>query len=124
MTSAPRVNQMRFLSSSALEKADQLMLAASCSAADAIVYALRQYRGAGHAPLERPAWLRSAATGYRRNSNDGPSGAPRKSYGPSAAKRHPLRAALRQPAATASALSVLTLPPAFSTAATALFDAP
>ena len=36
MTSAPSVNQMRFLSSSALEKADQLILAASCSAADAI----------------------------------------------------------------------------------------
>src|ERR1700722_436852 len=36
MTKAPSVNQMRFLSSSALPKADQLMLAASCSAADAI----------------------------------------------------------------------------------------
>src|SRR5580704_16534142 len=36
MTSAPSVNQMRFLSSSALENEFQLMLAASCSAADAI----------------------------------------------------------------------------------------
>ena len=124
MTSAPRVNQMRFWSSSALEKADQLMLAASCSAADAIVHALRQFRGADHAPLERPARLRSAAAGYRRVSNDGLCGAPFKSYGPPATKRHPIRAALRQPAATASALSVLTLPPAFSTASTALFDAP
>src|SRR5580658_5048086 len=41
MTNAPSVNQMRFLSSSALAKADQLMLAASCSAADAIGDSLR-----------------------------------------------------------------------------------
>src|ERR1700722_17065790 len=36
MTKAPSVNQMRFLSSSALPKAAQFVLAASCSAADAI----------------------------------------------------------------------------------------
>ena len=124
MTSAPRVNQMRFLSSSALEKADQLMLAASCSAADAIVHALRQYRGAGHAPLERPAWLRSAAAGYRRNSNGGLCGAPFKSYGPAATKRHPFGRPFVRRRRPASACSVLTLPPAFSTASTALFDAP
>ncbi len=41
MTKAPRVNQMRFLSSSALAKADQLILAASCSAADAMAVSLR-----------------------------------------------------------------------------------
>ena len=44
MTSAPRVNQMRFLSSSALAKADQLILAASCSAADAIALSKRRPR--------------------------------------------------------------------------------
>jgi len=44
MTSAPSVNQMRFLSSSALEKADQLILAASCSAADAIALSRRRPR--------------------------------------------------------------------------------
>ena len=43
---------------------------------------------------------------------------------PSRDETPPLWAALRQPAATASALSVFTLPPAFSIAATALFDAP
>src|ERR1700722_12055788 len=36
MTKAPSVNQMRFLSSSALPNDAQLILAASCSAADAI----------------------------------------------------------------------------------------
>ena len=36
MTSAPSVNQIRFLSSVALEKAPKLILEASCSAADAI----------------------------------------------------------------------------------------
>ena len=36
-SSAPRVNQIRFLSSSALAKAPKLMFAASCSAADAMV---------------------------------------------------------------------------------------
>src|ERR1700722_1442150 len=36
MISAPSVNQMRFLRSVALPKAEKLMLAASCSAADAI----------------------------------------------------------------------------------------
>src|SRR6516164_4982289 len=36
MIRAPRVNQIRFLSSVALEKAPKLMLAASCSAADAM----------------------------------------------------------------------------------------
>jgi hypothetical protein len=41
MTNAPSVNQMRFLSSSALAKADQLILAASCSAADAMADLLR-----------------------------------------------------------------------------------
>src|SRR5262249_16913608 len=35
--SAPRVNQMRFLSSSALAKAPRLILAANCSAAEAMV---------------------------------------------------------------------------------------
>ena len=34
MTSAPRVNQMRFFSSVALDRAPKLMLAASCSAAE------------------------------------------------------------------------------------------
>src|ERR1017187_1142080 len=93
MTSAPRVNQMRFLSSSALEKADQLMLAASCSAADAIVHALRLYRGADHAPLSaRPGCgrprqaidaIRTAAYAARRSNhmalprrNVTPSGSP------------------------------------------------
>ncbi len=42
MTSAPSVNQIRFLSSSALAKADQLILAASCSAADAMVCSERR----------------------------------------------------------------------------------
>src|SRR5215475_4787718 len=37
MMSAPRVNQIRLLSSDALAKAPKLMLAASCSAADAIL---------------------------------------------------------------------------------------
>src|SRR5205823_1133110 len=36
MTSAPRVNQIRLLSSVAFENAPKLMLAASCSAADAM----------------------------------------------------------------------------------------
>src|SRR5664280_1126163 len=79
MISAPRVNQMRFLSSSALEKADQLILAASCSAADAIVHALRLYRGADHAPLSaRPGSgpprqaidaIRTAAYAARRSNH-------------------------------------------------------
>src|SRR5271166_4687478 len=42
MTNAPSVNQIRFLSSSALAKADQLILAASCSAADAMVLSERR----------------------------------------------------------------------------------
>src|SRR5271165_4274419 len=50
MTSAPNVNQMRFLSSSALAKADQLILAASCSAADAMV--LSERRPDPSAPVE------------------------------------------------------------------------
>src|SRR5689334_10093426 len=41
MTSAPSVNQIRFLSSSALAKAPQLTLAASCSAADAMQCSVR-----------------------------------------------------------------------------------
>ena len=45
---------------------------------------------------ERPAWLRSAAAGYRRNSNGGLCGAPFKSYGPAATKRHPFGRRLRQ----------------------------
>src|SRR5437762_247334 len=38
MTKAPKVNQIRLLSSDALANAPKLMLAASCSAADAICY--------------------------------------------------------------------------------------
>src|SRR4051794_31458852 len=37
MTSAPSVNQIRFFSSVAFEKAPKFMLAASCSAADAMM---------------------------------------------------------------------------------------
>ena len=44
MISAPSVNQMRFFNSSALAKAEKLMFAASCSAADAME-TLRMARG-------------------------------------------------------------------------------
>src|SRR6516164_4373505 len=45
MTKAPRVNQIRLLSSVAFEKAEKFMLEASCSAADAI-YIPHQIAGA------------------------------------------------------------------------------
>src|ERR1700689_1787584 len=44
MISAPSVNQIRFLRSVALPKAEKLMLAASCSAADAIQLLLCRWR--------------------------------------------------------------------------------
>src|SRR5579859_224685 len=56
-TSAARVNQMRFLSSVALEKTPRFMFAASCSAADAIplLSRTRQNISRGRLPVrERP----------------------------------------------------------------------
>src|SRR5579871_2452246 len=72
MTNAPRVNQMRFLSSSALAKADQLILAASCSAADAMADSLRTAPARApwfttcHSRRPGPAWTgRPLAYGRR-----------------------------------------------------------
>jgi hypothetical protein len=47
------VNQILFLSSSALAKEPQLILAASCSAADAILKALHTALGAGSPDCRR-----------------------------------------------------------------------
>jgi hypothetical protein len=47
------VNQILFLSSSALAKEPQLILAASCSAADAILKALHTALGAGSLDCRR-----------------------------------------------------------------------
>src|SRR5271165_2126538 len=103
---------MRFLSSSALAKADQLILAASCSAADAMVLSERRpsverscvqmqrsqpaYRRGGKAPI---IWSASAPTPPR--STGGVQGA----AGAGASRR------------------VFRLPPALSIAAAALFEA-
>ena len=54
---APSVNQMRFLSSVALEKAEKLMLTASCSAADAMLDHPRAL-ASPNAFRPAPAWRR------------------------------------------------------------------
>src|SRR6266508_4161855 len=51
---APRVNQMRFFSSSALANAEKLMLAASCSAADAMCFPQDPPNPLNGVPGQRP----------------------------------------------------------------------
>src|SRR3984957_2020844 len=112
MTNAPSVNQMRFLSSSALAKADQLILAASCSAADAMADLLRAALQDKRLILNRVA---SASQGQLwRNA---PSiWSPR---GPMPTSR----IGAQEAGGASSLRSVFRLPPAFSIAAAALLDA-
>src|SRR4051794_31344628 len=80
MTSAPSVNQIRFFSSVAFENAPKFILAASCSAADAMVSypwpqcgPYRRRGGAGSAPptRARSGWRRLAlALGPGRAADD------------------------------------------------------
>src|SRR5262252_4034408 len=104
MTSAPRVNQIRFLSSVAFENAERLMLAASCSAADAMDLF--------------PGPKRAYSNLLRRD----PVAAP---YSSSAVLRFGRRLRFSGSAAGSSGLaSRTTLPPAASTALTAASEAP
>src|SRR5579863_932464 len=114
MTNAPSVNQMRFLSSSALAKADQLILAASCSAADAMADSLRG------APQGRRLILEYISPASRRPAlAQGPL-----PYGSLRRQTPPRRiAAPHEAEGGASWRNVLRLPPAFSIAAAALLDA-
>src|SRR3954454_5028003 len=82
MTSAPSVNQIRFFSSVAFENAPKFILAASCSAADAMMSypwprcgPYRRRGGAGSAPptRARAGWLRLAlAFGLGGAADDDP----------------------------------------------------
>src|SRR6202011_5931149 len=126
-SSAPSVNQMRFFSSSALASAEKLRLAANCSAAETMVTGSRlrlppRYgrirpspfqerrrfaRLSGHPrPLRYLRWMPGTRAGWR--------------VGPSPADNS--YAAFSPPSALGA--RTLTLPPAFSTAATADFEAP
>src|SRR5690349_15709910 len=101
-SSAPSVNQMRFLSSVAFDRTPRLRLAASCSAADA----MRVPPHGNGAPV---AW--DAAPQTLLNCCPHRSGA-RGSHGQA------------QPSASAAGAVVVTVPPAASTAAMAAWLAP
>src|SRR5438132_1124363 len=89
MTSAPSVNQMRLFSSVALENAERLMLAASCSAADAMCpFPTRKPAYPTKPPAAEPA----PGSGRRRLAPGGPFPLFRRRIGSGPAGHHHLAA--------------------------------
>src|SRR5271169_6428666 len=113
--SAPSVNQMRFLSSSAFEKADQLMFAASCSAADAM-----NMRSARPFALDQRLYQRQPGHIIVDASVPRPLGGSSRIIWSDGGELRPLAERCDYPAADAACgTKVLTLPPAFSIASMA-----